>query len=86
MSREAFAALGLSHLLAVSGLHLTLVAGWAFALARAGLARSARVAARWDARNLALGVAWAAAALYAVAAGWGIPVRPPSVEGEKSLR
>jgi competence protein ComEC len=74
-SREAFAALGLSHLLAVSGLHLTLVAGWAFALARGGFSRSARVAARWDARHLALGVAWVAAALYAVAAGWGVPVR-----------
>jgi competence protein ComEC len=74
-TRDAFARLGLAHLLAVSGLHLTLVASLIFAGARAVLRRSAWLAARRDTRELALAAGVAGAVLYALAAGWGVPVR-----------
>lgn len=73
--RDAFARLGLSHVLSVSGLHLVLVAGGLYALAVRALARSARLAERWDARTLALCFALAAATLYALGAGWEVPVQ-----------
>jgi competence protein ComEC len=74
-TRDAFTRLGLAHLLAVSGLHLTLVASLIFAGARAVLRRSAWLAARRDTRELALAAGVAGAVLYALAAGWGVPVR-----------
>jgi len=72
---DAFRKLGLSHLLAVSGLHLGLVASLAFAAARASVGRSAWLAARRDTRRIALGVGVAAAIAYALLSGWAIPVR-----------
>ena len=59
---DAFATLGIGHLLAVSGLHLTLVGGLAFAAARFVLRRVPSVAALCDARRLALIAALAATA------------------------
>jgi competence protein ComEC len=72
---DAFRKLGLSHLLAVSGLHLGLVASLAFAAARASAGRSAWLAARCDTRRIALGVGVAVAIAYALFSGWAIPVR-----------
>ncbi len=77
--RAAFRRLGLSHLLAVSGLHLGLVATLAFAIARAVVGRSAALAARRDTRHIALGAAVAVAIVYALFSGWAIPVRRASV-------
>jgi competence protein ComEC len=74
-TRDAFRALGLSHLLAVSGLHLALIGALGFALSRGVLGRVAGFAARWDTRSAALGVALVAATAYALLAGWGVPVR-----------
>ncbi len=74
-AREACAALGISHLLSVSGLHLMLVAALAFGAARRLLARSAWLAARRDVRRPALALAFATAALYAALAGGAVPVR-----------
>jgi competence protein ComEC len=74
-SRDAFARLGISHLLAVSGLHLALVASLCFAAARWTLGRSAALAARRDTRVLALAAGVAAALVYALLSGWGVPVR-----------
>lgn len=74
-SRDGFARLGVSHLLAVSGLHLAWVASLAFALVRLGPGRLAGLAARGDVRRLALAGAMLAASGYALIAGWGIPVR-----------
>jgi competence protein ComEC len=74
-TRAAFRRLGLSHLLAVSGLHLAMVSGLTFAAARAIAVRSVAVAARWDARVVALAPAVLAAVLYALLSGWGVPVR-----------
>jgi competence protein ComEC len=73
--RDAFRKLGLSHLLAVSGLHLGLVAALAFAVVRASVGRSAWLAARCDTRHIALGVGVAVAVGYALFSGWAIPVR-----------
>ena len=74
-TRETLAKLGLSHLIAVSGLHLTLIAALAYAFARPTLARVTPLAARSDTRRLALlaGVGFAVA--YALLSGWGVPVR-----------
>jgi len=75
----AFARLGIAHLLAVSGLHLVLVASVAFALARASFGRSATLAARCDTRAMALVAAVGAALAYASLTGWGVPVRRAAI-------
>jgi len=72
--REAFTHLGLAHLLAVSGLHLALVAVASFGLARAVLVRVPGLAARRDPRRAASAVAFVVAAFYAVVSGFAIPV------------
>jgi competence protein ComEC len=73
--RDAFRKLGLSHLLAVSGLHLGLVASLVFAVVRASVGRSAWLAARCDTRHIALSVGVLTAVVYALFSGWAIPVR-----------
>ncbi|MDP6977355.1 MAG: DNA internalization-related competence protein ComEC/Rec2, partial [Myxococcota bacterium] len=73
--RAMFANLGIAHLLAVSGLHVALVAGFAFVAGLALLRNTHRVAAHRDARKAALAWAVCAAVAYGALAGWGIPVR-----------
>jgi competence protein ComEC len=73
--REAFAELGVAHLLAVSGLHLALVAGLFYAVAARTSGRLAALTARWDVRRPALALAVLAAGAYGLLAGWGVPVR-----------
>jgi competence protein ComEC len=72
---DAVAALGIGHLLAVSGLHLGLVAGLAYAIGRAALSRVPALAGRHDTRRMALAAAFAIGTLYAALAGGGVPVR-----------
>ncbi|NRA00709.1 MAG: DNA internalization-related competence protein ComEC/Rec2 [Myxococcales bacterium] len=72
---EAFATLGLSHLLAVSGLHVALFAGMVYRVARAGLALLPAIAARTSVPRLALLPALASAVFYGLITGWGIPVQ-----------
>lgn len=72
---EAFARLGLAHLLSVSGLHLALAAGLAYAGCATLLRRSAALAARCDTRDVARVAAVAAALVYALLAGFEVPVR-----------
>ncbi len=74
-AQDAFARLGLAHLLSVSGLHLALVAGLVFAAAHAGLARWSWLAARRDSRAPALAAAVAGAVVYALLSGSEVPVR-----------
>jgi competence protein ComEC len=76
---DAFARLGISHLLAVSGLHLALVASLAFGAARVTFGRSAALAARYDTRGIALCAAIAAAVGYALLSGWGVPVQRAAI-------
>jgi len=74
-ARRDFARLGLSHLLAVSGLHLALAAAACFWWARAILVRVPGLAARFDVRRLALAAAVPAAVSYAALSGFGVPVQ-----------
>jgi competence protein ComEC len=73
--RGAFRKLGLSHLLAVSGLHLALGAALFYGLARRALARVPGLAVRVDVRLPALALAAAAACAQALLSGWGVPVQ-----------
>jgi competence protein ComEC len=62
---------GLSHVLAVSGMHLALVAGGALAIVTALVRRCPRIAARWPAQVVATVPAGLAAAAYAALTGFG---------------
>jgi competence protein ComEC len=73
--REAFRRLGISHLLAVSGLHVGLVVGLVYALTSWSARRCPAVASRWDARLAALAVAALAGLVYGALTGWGAPVQ-----------
>jgi competence protein ComEC len=73
--QPAFAALGVAHLLAISGLHLSLVLGAAYGLARIVLRGVPVLGRTADARAVALGVALVCAGAYAAFAGLGIPLR-----------
>ncbi|MBT5945896.1 MAG: ComEC family competence protein [Rhodospirillaceae bacterium] len=66
---------GLAHLLAISGLHLGLVAGFVFALVRGGLALWPRAALGWPLKKIAAVTALAAAAVYLMLAGATIPTQ-----------
>jgi competence protein ComEC len=66
---------GTTHLMAISGLHISLVAGLVFTLMRAGWSRSSRLAALLPATRAAALFAVAAAACYALLSGFGIPAR-----------
>lgn len=73
--REAFAALGIAHVLAVSGLHVALVAGLGFALFRRLLVGPLTRAGVADPRPWAAAAAWGAALAYAGIAGMGVPLQ-----------
>lgn len=70
----AFARSGLAHVLAVSGLHLVVVAWGLFRAVAALAVRSDGVASRVDARRLAACVALPATFVYALATGAGPPI------------
>ncbi len=73
--RGAFARLGIAHLLAVSGLHVTLVVGLAFAGVRWALLRSPALAGHMDVRRPALVAALLVACAYGLLAGFGVPIQ-----------
>ena len=60
---------GLGHLLAISGLHMALVAGTLFWLIRSVLALSARAALTWPIKKWAAGIALAGGAFYLALSG-----------------
>jgi competence protein ComEC len=74
-ARDAFRRLGVSHLLAVSGLHLALAGALGFRLAAFALLRAGPARWRVDPRGPALAAAFVAAGGYALLAGLGVPVR-----------
>jgi competence protein ComEC len=74
-TRDAWQRLGVSHLLAVSGLHLALTAVVVYRILSALLLRAGRPAWRADPRTAALLGAAGAAVGYALLAGFGVPVR-----------
>ena len=66
---------GLAHLLAISGLHMGLVAGTVFLVARYGLALIPALALRWPVKKPAALIALAAAAFYLLLAGATVPTQ-----------
>lgn len=66
---------GVTHLMSISGLHITLLSGLVYALVLAGWRRVAFLTLRWPARKVAviagLMLAWA----YTALAGFGIPAQ-----------
>lgn len=73
--RTAMQQSGLAHLLAISGLHVGLVAGFVFFALRASLAAWPRVALRYPVKKWAALAALAASAAYLVLAGATVPTQ-----------
>lgn len=73
--REQMRDSGLAHLLAISGLHLGLVAGFVFALVRGALALWPALALRVPAKKIAAATALLAAGGYLLLAGATIPTQ-----------
>ena len=71
--REKLYEAGLGHLLAISGLHLGLVAGFAFLVCYFVLVRFPPVAGRWGARPVAALVAFPLALGYGLLTGMALP-------------
>ena len=66
---------GLAHLLAISGLHMGLIAGTVFMTVRYGVALIPWIALRWPAKKIAAAVALPFAAAYLLLAGAPIPTQ-----------
>lgn len=72
-TRQAFTDAGLAHLLAISGLHLSLIAGFVFLLIRRGLALSMRFAESYDLKKVAAVLTIPFLLFYLIISGLGIP-------------
>ncbi len=66
---------GIAHLLAISGLHIGLVAGFAFAATRLLITLYPPVALSYDGKKIAAAAAMAAALSYALLAGFTVPTQ-----------
>lgn len=66
---------GISHLVSISGLHITMIAGLAALAIGALWRRSRRLLARGSAQAAAAVAAVAAALAYCLLAGWGVPAQ-----------
>jgi len=73
--QDAFAASGAAHLLAISGLHVGMVAGWTFLLAWWLLTRREAWIIAVPVRKVSLLCGLLAAICYATLAGWPIPAQ-----------
>ena len=71
---QAFRDSGLAHLLAVAGLHIGIVMGFAFWTARYGLALSEHASLFWPTRKLAAAAALAVGGGYMVLTGMHVPI------------
>lgn len=71
---NAFRDAGLAHLLAVAGLHIGIVMGFALTLARTGLALSEHASLFWPTKKLAAIAAIAVGAAYMVLTGMHVPI------------
>ena len=71
--KNVFRDTGTAHLIAISGLHVGLLAGLAYFLLRGGLLFCPALMAKWPAQKLALVGACISATLYAAMAGFATP-------------
>ena len=72
---RVFARSGISHLVAISGLHVTMIAAL-FAAALGGVWRRApSLALRWPAQQAGVVAGFATAFVYCLLAGWGVPAQ-----------
>lgn len=73
--KQAFRDAGLSHLLAISGLHLALVGGFVFLVVRGGLALIPPVALRYPIKKIAASLTLLVFACYLLISGAAIPTQ-----------
>jgi competence protein ComEC len=73
--QEAYRQAGLAHMLAISGLHMSLLTGLAFLFFRYGLALVMPIAERFDIKKLSAVIAFGAALFYLVLSGSNIPAQ-----------
>ncbi len=72
---QIFTRTGVNHLMSISGLHITMLAGLAFAITYALWRRSVRLTHKLPARKAAILVGLLAALGYALLAGYGVPAQ-----------
>jgi competence protein ComEC len=72
---QVFTRAGVNHLMSISGLHITMLAGLAFAIAYAAWRRSVRLALFLPARKAAAGAGLAMSLAYALLAGFSVPAQ-----------
>ena len=72
---EVLTATGITHLVAISGSHITLIAGLVFFLARRAWLLWPRLALRWPAPKAAAVAALGAAFIYSALAGFAVPTQ-----------
>jgi len=72
---DVFAATGVTHLMSISGLHVTMLAGLGFALVRRGWTRVPALGRRIPAQRAAALAGLAVGTAYALLAGFGVPAQ-----------
>jgi competence protein ComEC len=72
---QVFTRTGVNHLMSISGLHITMLAGFAFALCYWLWRRSARLTLLIPARKVAAVIGFLVALGYALLAGYGVPAQ-----------
>jgi competence protein ComEC len=72
-------AAGLAHIISISGLHMAIVGGFVFALARFGIAAWPWLALRVPGKKVAAGLALASVLAYLVLSGWPPPAERSAV-------
>jgi competence protein ComEC len=72
---DVFRTTGVAHLMAISGLHVTMFAWLAAAVVRRAWRLSPRAMLAWPAPSAARWLGLAAASAYALLAGWGVPAQ-----------
>ncbi len=73
--QDAYRQAGLAHMLAISGLHMSLLAGLVFLVARYGLALSLSIGERFNTKKMAAVAALCAALFYLILSGSNIPAQ-----------
>lgn len=72
---QVYTRTGVNHLMSISGLHITMLAGLAFALMYAAWRRSTRLTLRLPARKAATVAGFVAALAYALLSGYSVPAQ-----------